>query len=75
MQLSRNEHLTSLEVSQGSQLRRDSLQNPCAQLNADITLVIDNQQLTFVGTPPAHSIAASWHGASERTITIKRLKK
>jgi hypothetical protein len=66
MQISRNEHLTSLEVSQASQLRRESLQNPRAQLNGDITLVVDNQQLTFVGTSPASSIAASWHGASER---------
>jgi hypothetical protein len=31
-----------------------------------ITLIIDNQQLTLVGTPLANFIAASWHGASER---------
>jgi hypothetical protein len=30
-----------------------------------IALIIDNQQLTLVGTPPANSIAASWHGARE----------
>jgi hypothetical protein len=30
-----------------------------------IALIIDNQELTLVGTPPANFIAASWHGARE----------
>jgi hypothetical protein len=66
MQISGNEHLTSLDVSRGSWLRRDSLQNAACDCESNIPFVLDSQRVTCVGTPSANSIAASWHGARRK---------
>ena len=68
IQMPRNEHLTSLEVSQQSVCVGTAYKILACDRDSYIPFIPDSQRVTWVGTLRAIAIGASWHGASEQTI-------
>ena len=68
MQMSRNEHFTSLEVRSTVSCVGTAYKILACDRDSYIPFIPDSQRVTWVGTLRAIPIGASWHSASEQTI-------